>query len=858
MIPPLPADPRLPALEAVFDGPRVAALLARHLAAWAEGAGDPGGFRAAYVRYKPGTRCLVRFEGPPAGSHDFFVVVYSAGMAERVAARPSLARLAARAARHHPAGPAARTAWLPELGAVAQVFPVDRHLPGLVRATAPRPMRRVLGAHVRAVDVLRHKPARKALVRYALDGDAPAGEVYGKLYAAGSGAHAVAAARHLSARGVPTPAPLETAGAGTAPGLVLHPAAPGDPLRQIGRGTPAYLRRLPAAADALARLHRAGGDAARGRDPALAALGLPRLDPLRAAVAAGGAVAAIAPDLAGRVAALTARLARGWDDAAPGAVGLVHGDFYDDQVLVDGAPPAEHRHGACGSATVIDLDELGWGDAAIDVASFAAHVSAWPAVDGRAAEAARAAWLDLWPVADGGAEAARLRLEAAALLGVALAPFRALWPDWPRAVERRLALAEARCGEADRAARRRFGAGAGRGAPRGPDARWVGPMPPPDLRERRPDAEAPAVDPGGAPPAFHDPALPQLAALLDGRQAPAFLGRAAAEAGLHAPVHAAAITVVRHKPGRRCVIRYDVAERDAGAAKLGAAPDGTEADAPTVWYGKTFASRRGARVLAAHRAVAEAAALGTDVRVPRPIAYLPDLDLCLLDAVPGRPVADALAAGDTALAERIADALGALHASGVALPRRHGLADELRPLAGRVEGLAATHPDLGAVARRCLAAVLRGAGAGVGGGADGGRGADAAAPDGDAGWRWRPVHRDFYHDQVLVDGAGGLAVLDFDDAALSEPAVDVANFGAHLRLLAEQRPADRAAIERCRVAFAARCTARDAGLDGARVRLLEAATCLRLAAIHAPRADGRRLAAAMLETALRRLGEAVG
>ena len=67
------------------------------------------------------------------------------------------------------------------------------------------------------------------------------------------------------------------------------------------------------------------------------------------------------------------------------------------------------------------------------------------------------------------------------------------------------------------------------------------------------------------------------------------------------------------------------------------------------------------------------------------------------------------------------------------------------------------------------------------------------APDGRLDWRFRPIHRDIYHDQVLVTRRG-LGLLDFDDAAMSEPAVDVANFLAHLRLLALEEPSRAAAL----------------------------------------------------------------
>jgi aminoglycoside phosphotransferase (APT) family kinase protein len=113
-------------------------------------------------------------------------------------------------------------------------------------------------------------------------------------------------------------------------------------------------------------------------------------------------------------------------------------------------------------------------------------------------------------------------------------------------------------------------------------------------------------------------------------------------------------------------------------------------------------------------------------------------------------------------------------------------------------------------------------------------------------WRWRPVHRDFYHDQVLVS-EGGLSVLDWDDAAMSEPAVDVANFLAHLRLLALQGLGTPDALDDLSAVFLGRYRQLDGGLDPALLRFLQGATLLRLAEIHRPRTRGEWLAERLLE-----------
>ena len=48
--------------------------------------------------------------------------------------------------------------------------------------------------------------------------------------------------------------------------------------------------------------------------------------------------------------------------------------------------------------------------------------------------------------------------------------------------------------------------------------------------------------------------------------------------------------------------------------------------------------------------------------------------------------------------------------------------------------------------------------------------------------RLRPVHRDFYYSQVLIDGPR-LTLIDFDLICLGDAAIDVANFNAHLMFM---------------------------------------------------------------------------
>jgi Ser/Thr protein kinase RdoA (MazF antagonist) len=235
--------------------------------------------------------------------------------------------------------------------------------------------------------------------------------------------------------------------------------------------------------------------------------------------------------------------------------------------------------------------------------------------------------------------------------------------------------------------------------------------------------------------------------------------------------------------------------------------------------------------MANHVAMSAARAVGAEVDVPEPVAYLVPLKTVLMRAVPGEPITRRLLAGDQALAGRTAEALWALHHSGAELTGVHSLERELAPLARRTAELAVADPELASLAWSCWAEVEDGAGRVT-------------------RWRRRPIHRDFYEDQVRA-GAHRLAVLDFDDAALSEPAVDVANFLAHLRLLALQAEGHAAALGAVAATFRQRYGELDPELDPQTVNYLEAATLLRLAHIHRSRPDGARLARGLLSACRR-------
>jgi Ser/Thr protein kinase RdoA (MazF antagonist) len=761
MIPLPPRDPALPALGVALDGAAMSEILARRLAD-AEGMLAVESCRPCYVRYKPGTSCLVQYEltvhdgsRPRRVVTHAHITMYPGDYARRVGSRQKVARLAEDTARRYPELPGVFCTHLPELQAVLQRFPMDRKLPALLQAASAVEMSRRLGEvglaadglEEGSVELVRYKPGRKALFRYPPSGPRSAA-AYGKLHGDDRGALVFQLGRALLDAGVATARPLTYL---SDLWLVVHAEAPGHRLRDL-RGSRAFGGWMEEVAEALSRLHWT-------RDHRLGRHSLK--DESNTVVAAGLAIGTLLPDLTNEATRLARRLAARLDEVAEADV-TVHGDFSDDQVIVSDR-----------GAVLLDFDEARQSHPLVDVGMFVAELSVRADGSADASEAARAAFLDAYAACRPELRRELALFEAAALLKKSIDFFRRLERDWPAEAERLVGLAALRLDEYERD------------------------------RTRRPSAWA-------ASPYPVDPALPQLEVLVDPLVISVALGRSVfAEATVVTEV-----AILRHKPGRRCTLRYDVRVGSPGTERL------------ERLYAKTFASGRGHRVYEVLTAISGARTCGPGVRVPAPLRYLPFLKLLVLREVPGAPVAPALLAGDTAMAERIADAIHALHASGLDLRRQHGPEAELAPLGDRVRRLCGACPSLAPLAIPCLRLV------------DAWR--ERAFP-----WRWRPAHRDFYHDQILA-GDHGLSVLDFDDAAMAEPALDIANFLGHLTLLALQHPDRADAVSAVRAAFAARSRFQDPELDLESLSFLEGATLLRLAEIHLSRDRGEVVAAGLL------------
>lgn len=246
-----------------------------------------------------------------------------------------------------------------------------------------------------------------------------------------------------------------------------------------------------------------------------------------------------------------------------------------------------------------------------------------------------------------------------------------------------------------------------------------------------------------------DSTMPFIAQALD----PGYMQirlRALAEPA-RAEVEVRAIRVTRWKPGRRCLIEYDLADANGTA------------QCRTV-IGKVRAKSFDASTYALVTHLANGALVPTSadgVSVPAVRGAVRECHMWLQDKVSGTPGWEALTGSSgRQAARRIGAALAKLHQVLPPAPKRHSMADEMATLTKALTAVRALRADwdlrLRAVQGACelLAATV----------------VHTPAVS---------VHRDFYHDQVIVDGER-VWLLDLDLVAKADPALDVGNFTAHL------------------------------------------------------------------------------
>ncbi len=332
--------------------------------------------------------------------------------------------------------------------------------------------------------------------------------------------------------------------------------------------------------------------------------------------------------------------------------------------------------------------------------------------------------------------------------------------------------------------------------------------------------------------------LPILVDVTDARAMPTLLAEMLPEAraGGFTP-RGCQVDLAHYGRQHRCTLRYTLTD---GASER------------RVVYGKVAADGSGARTAPMIAALREQLA-ASQVNIPHVLAFRPDLQLLLLEAIPGKPqvarllkarLAGKPPAGEMALEDAIGACgriAAAMHITSIAPDRRRALEHELDWLRGSIQALARISPELGARLQSWLEQAAIYAGRSV------------------------PLalcfsHGDFTYTQLIFDNQQS-GLVDFDTVCQAEPALDLGQFLAYQRLaiLKDQRrdaPMPAAATEQlCGVFLDAYMTARGAAIGDQqqlrdRVALYEVLMLLRLA-IH----SWQKLKVSRLEHALTLLEE---
>lgn len=633
-----PSDAQLVERDAVLPG--LATLLDADALATAIGAAVPDATitaaRPSYLRYKPGTNCLVAADlVVDAKPLSVYAQTYPA------ADRDKLLKNLERRTLPGPLGPS-RIVLHDSMIAVS-AFPNDAEMGSLAALHSPQGLPRVLGRLLPAsllekcitLRRMRYKPERRYVAAMLRDG-----EPFAALKAYAPSAYAPARRNALALGASARMRRARVLGSSDPDAILAFEWISGRPLSDAIAAPSLATSDLALTAAAIVELHRSRPE------------GIPtlkRADEISRLTTKAAMLAFLCPWLATRLDELT----RGLGDrlhSAPAIGQLLHGDFYTDQVILEDD-----------AAVVTDLDRAVWGDPAADLGLFMAHLE-WDHLRGLIAaarrDAVRNALLDGYGRATQRALPDRVGLyTAVGLLSLATRPFRDRDPDWYAQTAALVERAEALL-DGDDMSR----------------SRW------PRVSTAKADAVQPGVRASALDPAViaRDPRMPFLTDALDPAMARRHLARGlAAVAGDGTELLLGDIRVVRHKTGRRCLIEYDVRLECRGAA----------AQELTI-IGKARARGADARTESLHR---QLRADGFDdesadgISVPEPLGIVPELRMWLQRKVTGEPVTGLLGRADgNPGVRRAADAVQKLHRSAVRPGHHHGVDEELRILRARL------------------------------------------------------------------------------------------------------------------------------------------------------------------------------
>ncbi|MFP5272992.1 phosphotransferase [Coleofasciculus sp.] len=212
-----------------------------------------------------------------------------------------------------------------------------------------------------------------------------------------------------------------------------------------------------------------------------------------------------------------------------------------------------------------------------------------------------------------------------------------------------------------------------------------------------------------------------------------------------------AIKVIRHKPGRRCLIEYNLTNPNHSTI-------------PITLLGKVRAKGTDFTSYQLNQALWHRGFIDNSndgISIPEPIGVIPKFQMWLQRKVPGVTATNLLPqTNGIPLAKHIAEAIHKLHQAKISPQRRHTMADELRILHERLPLVAQLKPQWQNRLEKVIAGCDRVA---------------AMTPE----LQRLGIHRDFYSEQIIVDDTR-LYLLDLDLYCQGNPGLDIGNFIGHI------------------------------------------------------------------------------
>lgn len=700
-------DPAVPGLRVLLDPSEFAATLRRLYPSL-----EICEARNLYLRYKPGTNCLAAYQ-IKAGqtSVDVFAKAYRRRASKR------LKKAEAKIGVNGPFGTSQSV--VADLGLVVSVFPYDRRLRSLNKLfndeSRARLLRKLFPESPRlwqgSVNVLRYNPERRCVVQHLVNGRP---EAVLRFYTEHGYRAAWQSSKCAASRGSLRVA--SRLGRLNREMVLALEWLPGRVLADTLSDTAETSTALGIVGSALAELH-----SQYPKHPEF----LIRKSEVTNLLSVADGLAFICP----QIATLARRLAERLGEhlfAVPRVFGLIHGDFHAKQVVLE-----------TDKVGIIDLDEVVYGDPASDVGNFIAHLR--NLVQRGILSADRVHRLSA-ELIDGyrnaSCRASKKQVDiytAAGLLRLAQHPFRNREHDWPQQIEGLLIQANALL---DSTASQHASAYA-----RQPDWSPV----PIEIDETR------VVDRFEIE---HETDIPHFKLAIN----PVHVRRLFEHSLQHAfhncgRICLAEIRVIRHKPGRRCLIEYQFRRKQSSG----------------VWESFSLIGKAHAR----RANVFEfqlAGSLWTEgfddtcvdgISIPEPIGLVPELRMWFQRKVPGESAIELLTQADgIGWARRIADAIYKVHRAEIPTGRCHTIGDELQILHDRLREVACHYPRWEKRVRRILEKCDE---------------LSMRVPP----HEFCGIHRDFYPQQIVVDSER-IYLLDFDLYCQGDPALDVGNFVAHL------------------------------------------------------------------------------